>query len=143
MHPVVSSMDGHFSAHQVSSSLSLSLLLLLSPTSRLDLTSDDQYRYFIDNQRVSDHRSVVFGIREVNHTEQHRFCSGKSTISNSNNNTLPDLFDTPMIFSSDYELRSFTSGCYYLDSNNDWRSDGVTVSETRSLLSPFVHTDIR
>ena len=100
----------------------------------LDLTSDDQYRYFIDNHRVSNHRSVVFGIRELNHTEQHRFCSNNSAM----NNTLPDLFDTPMIFSSDYELRSFTSGCYYLDSNNDWRSEGVTVSEIRSLLSPSI-----
>ena len=31
-------------------------------------------------------------------------------------------------FTSDYEIRTYTSGCYYLDSNNHWQSDGLIVS---------------
>jgi hypothetical protein len=31
-------------------------------------------------------------------------------------------------FTSNYELRIYTSGCYYLDTNNNWQSDGLVVS---------------
>ncbi|CAF4190046.1 unnamed protein product, partial [Rotaria socialis] len=39
----------------------------------------------------------------------------------------PPITDQPFNFSSDYELRTFTSACYYLDSNNNWQSDGLLV----------------
>jgi hypothetical protein len=32
-----------------------------------------------------------------------------------------------LIFASNYQLRIYTSGCYCLDSNNQWKSDGLTV----------------
>ena len=50
------------------------------------------------------------------------FCSN-----NSSNNTYP-ITDEKFHFTSNYELRIYTSGCYYLDSNNNWKSDGLVVS---------------
>lgn len=44
------------------------------------------------------------------------------------NITLPKISYEPIIFSSDYGLRTYTAGCYYLDASNTWQSDGLTVS---------------
>jgi hypothetical protein len=63
---------------------------------------------------------VIFGLRELNATEIDDFCSNQSI-----NN--PPISDQPFNFSSNYELRTYTSGCYYLDSNNQWQSDGLIV----------------
>lgn len=32
-------------------------------------------------------------------------------------------------FSSDYSIRIYTSGCYYLDENNNWQSSGFKVNQ--------------
>jgi hypothetical protein len=37
-------------------------------------------------------------------------------------------------FTSDFELRIYTSGCYYLDQYNNWQSDGLLVSFISFLL---------
>ena len=38
------------------------------------------------------------------------------------------ISDQSLNFTANYALRMFTSGCYYLDANNHWRSDGLRVS---------------
>ncbi|CAF1138200.1 unnamed protein product [Rotaria magnacalcarata] len=81
-----------------------------------NITDDGIHRYFIDNNRTAKHRSIIVGLRELNNAE---LCS--------NNTSTPPIFDQSFNFSSDYELRTFTSGCYYLDSNNNWQSDGLLV----------------
>lgn len=91
-------------------------------SSCLDLTRDDLYQYFMSNQQVSNHPFVVIGLRELNTTEQIQYCINQSHV-----NDFSLLFDTHMNFSSDYEIRSYTSGCYYLDNANQWRSDGLIV----------------
>ncbi|UJR38826.1 hypothetical protein I4U23_031491 [Adineta vaga] len=88
----------------------------------LNLTKNDTYTYFIDNQRTSNHQSVIFGIRELNTTESYDFCSNNSLM----NISIP-ISNKPYKFSSNYKLRTYTSGCYYLDSNNNWQSDGLLV----------------
>ncbi|CAF2072024.1 unnamed protein product [Rotaria magnacalcarata] len=90
-------------------------------TFSLDLTNDSIYIRFIDNRHTLHHQSVIFGLRELNSTEIEDFCSNTS-ISN------PPIMNKPFTFSSDYELRVYTSGCYYLDANNNWQSDGLWVS---------------
>ena len=92
---------------------------LLSP---LNLTKDGIYKYFIDNEQTKDHQSVLFGIRQLNSNEIHSF----QTKSSSTN-----LPNTKFNFSCDYDLRIYTSGCYYLDTDQNWKSDGLLVgSET-------------
>ena len=87
------------------------------------------HTYFIDNQLSAHHRSVIFGLRELNSSEVAHFCT------NSTINTGPPLSDQPFNFSSNYELRTFTSGCYYLDSNNHWQSDGLLVSSSSHVVA--------
>ncbi|CAF4809049.1 unnamed protein product [Rotaria socialis] len=81
-----------------------------------NISDDGIHKYFISNNRTAKHRFVIIGFRELNTTE---ICSNKSST--------PPITDQPFNFSSDYELRTFTSACYYLDSNNNWQSDGLLV----------------
>jgi hypothetical protein len=88
----------------------------------VDLTDENIYKYFINNQQTSGHQSLIFGIRELNSIEIINYCLNNSEI-----NTLP-ITDQPFNFTSNYQLRIYTSGCYYLDENNNWKSDGLIVS---------------
>ena len=78
------------------------------------------HTYFLDNQQTLGHQSIIFGLRELNATEVTDACS------NSASKRLP-ITDQQMRFSSNYELRLFTSGCYYFDAHNQWQADGVVV----------------
>ena len=114
-------MDGHFFVLQVTFYLTLKNISSLI-SFNADLTNDSIYTYFIDNQQTSDHQSIVFGLRELNSTETFNFCSNLS----SNNN--PPITNKRFDFTSNYQLRIYTSGCYYFDQNNQWKSDGLVVS---------------
>ncbi|CAF3897839.1 unnamed protein product [Rotaria sordida] len=92
---------------------------LLCPWSNL-------YTYFIDNQRTTGHQSLIFGLRELNSTEIVDFCSNHTIVN-------PPISDKPFNFSSDYQLRIYTSGCYYLDENNQWKSDGLLIGPLTNL----------
>lgn len=81
----------------------------------------DHLMYFIDNEQNRGFETIFFGIRELNETEIDFYCSNRT------NSTLP-MTDEPMNFTSNYLLRSFLSGCYYLDENAQWRSDGLRVT---------------
>ena len=84
------------------------------------LTNDSVHRYFIDNQRTTGHQAVVLGLRELSATELSQRCSSTSTNG-------PPITNDRVNFTSNYELRTYTSGCYYLDNNNQWKADGLTV----------------
>lgn len=85
------------------------------------LTQDNLYTYFINNQHTIVHKSVIYGLRELNATEMQYFCSNQS-IEN------PPITGQHVPFTSSYEIRIYTSGCYYIDSKNNWQSDGLLVS---------------
>ena len=99
----------------------------------LDVSNDSVHRYFIDNQRTVGHRSLIFGLRELDATESSIYCLNTSTTID------PPRSDQPFSFTSNYQLRSFASGCYFLDANNQWRSDGLVVSVS---LSSTIHDSL-
>ncbi|CAF1234712.1 unnamed protein product [Adineta steineri] len=86
-----------------------------------NLTSDEIYKYFIDNEQTANYQSVIFGLRELNETEFNNYCRNNTTI-----NTVP-ISDQSCNFTSNYELRTYTSGCYYLGEDNTWKSEGLIV----------------
>ena len=92
--------------------------LLLCPTS--NRSNSSLYNQFIDNRRTAGHQSVIFGVRELNATEATRSCS-RSPLSD------PPISDAPFNFTSNYGIRAYTSGCYYLDRTFGWQSDGLQV----------------
>ncbi|CAF4201484.1 unnamed protein product, partial [Adineta steineri] len=134
----------HFEIHSLNRSLAYLFIYKFDQTPQLNssvnlidgwtlfcpfnLTNDDIYRYFIDNQQTPGHQSLIFGIRELNSTEINTYCLNNSSI----NTSLP-ITDEPFRFTSNYELRIYTSGCYYLDENNNWKSDGLIVGSLTNL----------
>jgi hypothetical protein len=78
------------------------------------------YTHFMDNNQTANHQSMFLGIRELSENEKERFCGNKSSI--------PPMIDGKMEFSSNYEIRSYLSACFYLDKDNQWKSDGLLVS---------------
>ncbi|CAF3807836.1 unnamed protein product [Rotaria sp. Silwood1] len=124
MHPLNSSLAYLFiykfdQTPQLNSSInSINGWTLFCPS---NLSNESMYTYFIDNQQTSAHQSLIFGLRELNSKEFIEFCSNKSSVNN-----LP-VTDEKFNFTSNYELRLYISGCYYLDLNNNWKSDGLIV----------------
>ncbi|CAF1360361.1 unnamed protein product, partial [Adineta steineri] len=134
----------HFEIHSLNTNLAYLFIYKFDQTPQLNssinlidgwtmfcpfnLTNDDIYRYFIDNQQTLGHQSLIFGIRELNSTEMNNYCLNNSSI----NTSLP-ITDQSINFTSNYELRLYTSGCYYLDENNNWKSDGLIVGPLTNL----------
>ena len=91
-----------------------------SPFSRA-INNQSLYTYFIDNERTVNRRRVIFGLRELNLREAEMFCS------NASSTELPVVSERVM-FTSNYELRLYTSSCLYFDEENHrWKSDGMSV----------------
>ncbi|CAF1275359.1 unnamed protein product, partial [Adineta ricciae] len=95
-----------------------------------DLMNDSFYTYFIDNEYVSWHQSIIFGFRQLNSMEIDALCSNISMQSDLSMISFNNSFN----FSSNYKLRLYTSGCYYLDSNYNWLSDGLIVGSLTNLV---------
>ncbi|CAF1108215.1 unnamed protein product [Adineta ricciae] len=85
-----------------------------------NLTTEGMYFVYIDNQRTIGHQSMIFGLRELNETEINDRCTNLSIAD-------PPIADERRNFTSNYQIRIYTSGCYYLDANNQWKSDGLLV----------------
>ncbi|CAF4665152.1 unnamed protein product [Rotaria sp. Silwood1] len=104
-----------------------------------NLNNEGLWITFIDNQQMSNHQSVIFGVRELNQTEFDMYCFNETL-------NLPPITDQPYNFTANYSLRIFISGCYYRDSNDQWQSDGLNVqfnlvgaedeTGTRTLIDP-------
>jgi len=77
------------------------------------ILNSSNFNYFLDNEQTRNHHSFVFGLRELNSTE--------SSLSN-----LP-ITNEKYNFTSNYKLQVYSSGCYYLDENNQWKDDGLRV----------------
>ncbi|CAF1347188.1 unnamed protein product [Adineta ricciae] len=83
------------------------------------MTNESVYGYFIDNEQTVGHSSMVIGLREV---EDDVYCSNTSL-----RNELP-ITDDVYSFRSDYEMRVYSSGCYYMDEESgEWKGNGLKV----------------
>ena len=103
-------MDGRSSHQQVTppspETLSLSALLL-----RLDWSNGSVCTYFLDDQQTSTHQSLIFALRQLNESSSN-----------------PPWINERVPFTTDYELRLYTSSCFYFDEETEeWKSDGLTV----------------
>ena len=68
------------------------------------------FTYMIDNQRTLGHRFLIFGLQEYN---SHFF---------------------------NYEYRIYVSGCYYLNKENEWISDGLLVGPKTNLYQTHCYS---
>jgi len=79
------------------------------------------HSFFVDNEQTRNHRSLIFGLRELNFSEMVSYCS------NNNSQLNPPITNQRVNFSSNYKLRVYSSGCYFLDENNQWNDRGLRV----------------
>ena len=96
---------------------------LIDGWTRFCPSNDSLHTYFLNNQQTSDHKSIVFGLREMSALEMIRLCGSSASI----NASLPTSND-PFVFSANYALRTYRSSCYYLSASNTWTTDGLVVS---------------
>ena len=83
------------------------------------MTNESMYEYFIDNEQTVGHSSMAIGLREVKNDV---YCSNVSL-----RNKLP-VTDDVYSFRSDYEMRVYSSGCYYMDEESgEWKGHGLKV----------------
>ena len=79
------------------------------------------HSFFFDNEQTRNHESLVFGLRELNSSEMHLYCL------NNNSQMNPPITNERFNFTSNYALRVYSSGCYFLDENNEWNDRGLRV----------------
>jgi hypothetical protein len=82
----------------------------------------DIHTYYIDNQQTADHQILIFSLQELDFIEMNDYCLNNSSRTNLS------IRNDQSRFTSNYELRIYTSGCYYLDENNSWQSNGLKVN---------------
>lgn len=78
------------------------------------------YTYYIDNRQTAGRTALTFKLHEFISSELPTICQNRSK-------DHPPIFTEPADFTSEYYLRIYSSGCYYLDQNNNWQSDGLWV----------------
>ena len=81
----------------------------------------DFHSFFVDNDQTRNHKSLVFGLRELNSSEIVSYCSNNRSQLN------PPITNQRFNFTSNYKLRVYSSGCYFLDENNQWNDRGLQV----------------
>lgn len=114
-------MVGLFFVHQVKNLFNFLIKIVKLKSFFLDLNNDSIYTYFINNQKTLNHKSIIFGLRELNSNEYLNYCLNSSL-----NN--PPIINEKINFTSDYELRIYSSSCFYIDDNNQWQTDGLLVN---------------
>jgi polycystin 1L2 len=71
---------------------------------------------------------VGYGLRELNSNETYFYCSI------SYKNSAPPIIKSRNNFTSDFSLRSYTSGCYFYDTETGkWSSNGMDIYEDTNL----------
>ena len=145
---LTSSFSIHLQMRPLNSNLSYLLIYAFDRSPRLNSSINDidgwslfccssnLHTYFLDNQQTTGHRSIIFGIRELNAAEADDLCINPIV-----QNPTPRI-DQAFRFTDNYELRLFTSGCYYLDADHRWRSDGLLVSVSLSLCLSAIRFDL-
>ena len=129
---LTSSFSIHLEMHPLNRNRSYLLIYTFDRPPQLNSTISDidgwsllcpslLHTFFLNNQQTSGHRSIIFGIRQLNETDLLHECT------NEWNHTQPLRSDQPFRFTDNYELRLYTSGCFYLDADHRWRSDGLVV----------------
>ena len=96
-----------------------------------DNNNESYYRFFLNMSQVNGFKGFVgFSIRELNSYEMNLYCNESSN----------KIKSFPLLrknhnFTSDFMLRTYSSGCYYYDPlKNEWSSEGVDIDADSTNL---------
>ena len=97
-------------------------------------STDQTYSMFLNMSRVNGHKGYVgLSIRELNLTASNINCFNKSSL-NSLDKILIESFESNKTFSSNFWLRTYASGCYYMNTlTNEWSSNGMEILSDTNL----------
>jgi hypothetical protein len=92
--------------------------------------NSSSYLFFQNITQVNGFKGFVgYSIKELSLNENNLYCSNQNLFQN-----LPPLTDSNGSFTSDFMIRSYSSGCYYYDLNTGkWSSDGMDIYEDTNL----------
>ena len=92
--------------------------------------NSSSYLFFQNITQVNGFKGFVgYSIKELSLYENNLYCSNQNHILNS-----PPLTASNGSFTSDFMIRSYSSGCYYYDLNTGkWSSDGMDIYEDTNL----------
>ncbi len=88
------------------------------------------YHVFFQNMtQVNGYKGFVgYSLRELNSDEINQYCPNNTKLDR------PPLIQTRVNFTSDFMLRTYSSGCYSYDVNSGkWSSNGMDVYEDTNL----------
>ena len=85
------------------------------------------FSYFLDNNQTLNHHSIYVGIRELREKDKQRLCVVNQSLDS-------PMIDQMITFSSNYDIRIYSSACFYLNQNNIWQSDGLLVSFSTNIF---------
>jgi hypothetical protein len=99
----------------------------------LNNISGNYYLFFQNVSQINGFKGFVgYNIRELDAKEANSYCSPQNK-SNSNLKLFP-LIQARINFTSDFFIRSYTSGCYYYDTQTGkWSSNGMEIYEDSNL----------
>jgi polycystin 1L2 len=108
-----------------------SLLIKFKGDLILNNISGNYYLFFQNMSKINGFKGFVgYSIRELDANEAYLYCSQNK----SNLNVKFPLIQTRLNFTSDFFIRSYTSGCYYYDTQTGkWSSNGMEIYEDTNL----------
>jgi len=95
------------------------------------IRNESFYMFFQNMTQINGYKGFVgYSLRELSSQELVTYCSS-STIQSQNK--LP-VIQTKVNFTNDFMVRSYSSGCYYYDTNaGKWLSNGMDIYEDTNL----------
>jgi hypothetical protein len=94
----------------------------------LQNTFDSFYSFFQNKSQLNGFKGFVgFGLRELNLTEIQTYCKNSSS-------SQKFLVQNQVNFTSDFQIRAYTSGCYFYDTQTGkWSSDGMEIHSDTNI----------
>lgn len=121
-------------------------LKILCPNSTdiVDDGNDTYYLFFMNIAQIGGYKGQAgFGIRELTPSEQIDYCGSEASdqgglFLNISSTEEPPYLEAnyTLTFNSDFEIRIFSSGCYYFDlPTGYWKSDGMEILRDTTATS--------
>jgi len=103
------------------------------PKGDILMENESYHTFFQDMREISGFKGFVgYSIRELNNDERKIYCESNS-IPTVKVKLLP-LIKNQINFTANFMILTYTSGCYYYDSNNGkWSSHGVEIQSETNL----------
>lgn len=114
--------------------MSHSILLRCRQWMLVDPTTDDVFHHFVEDVKTAGHKSMIFGVRELNGSEVISWCWNQSKVD-------PPMTNARAMFRVNYGIRVYTSSCLYFDeTSSEWKWDGLRVGSLSNMYQTHCYS---